>query len=122
MKQPFDAIVWWEIRRIPYNLILLVAGILTIAIILFIGGHFVKPGEDVIEPLGMLFGGICYGIAANLLYTLSWITEILWSGGDTSRTQVLRSKVFRKGLIFSIIITFLPAVLIPAAWVIFGVR
>jgi hypothetical protein len=122
MKQPYDAILWWEIRRIPYNLILLAVGIITIVALELIGGYFIKPGEDVIEPPVILLSGICYGIMANLLYTLSWITEILWSGGDTSRTQALRAKIFRRGVIFSAAVTFLPAILIPAAWIIFGVK
>ena len=120
MKPPFDAIVWWESRRILYNLMLLVSGAASFAVILLIGARLVNPGEDVVEPLAVVFGGVMYFLGANLLYTLGWITELLWSGGDTSRTEARRPAVYRKGVIFSIALTFLPAILVPLLWWAFG--
>lgn len=120
VKRPWDAIVWWEFRRIPFNLVLLVAGITVIIIVGSIGSQLVRPGEDVEEPLGLILGGIVYGLTANVFYTLGWITELLWSGGDTGRTEAMRPKLFRLGLIFSAFITFLPAILIPLVWAIWG--
>ena len=87
MKIAWDAILWWEKRRIPYNLIILVAGVIAIALIEVVGGRLVHPGEDAIEPVAMLIGVVAYALAANLCYTFSWITEIAWSQGDTSRTE-----------------------------------
>ena len=120
MKRPWDAIVWWEKRRIAFNLILFALGMVSVLVVELIGSHFVKPGEDVEEPLVLLFGVIGYGIAANICYSLGWITELLWSGGDTVRTEAHRSKVFRLGMIVSAVLTLLPAVLIPPAWAILG--
>src|SRR4051812_24880410 len=122
MKRPWDAIAWWEIRRIPFNLLVLAAGVLSILIIELIGTRLVKPGEDVEEPIGILMAVAAYAVAANLCYTLSWITELIWSRGDTSRTESTRPKLFRAGLIFSAALTLLPAILIPAAWLIFGFK
>jgi hypothetical protein len=122
MKRPWDAIAWWEIRRIPFNLLVLAAGALSILIIELIGTRLVKPGEDVEEPIGMLIAVAAYAVAANLCYTLSWITELVWSRGDTSRTESRRPKIFRAGLIFSAALTLLPAILVPAAWLIFGFK
>ncbi len=120
MKQPWDAIVWWEIRRIPYNAALALLGMMTIVVVLWIGSYFTLAGEDVEEPAGLIVGGILYGLAANAFYTLGWISELLWSGGDTARTESVRSRVFLIGLIASCTITLLPAVLIPSLWLIFG--
>jgi hypothetical protein len=120
MKRPWDAIVWWEIRRVPYNLLVGLLGVFTFIVIELIGSHFVSPGEDVEEPLGVFLGVIAYGILANIFYTLGWISELLWSGGDTTRTEAMRRKVFWVGVIFSAVLTLLPAALIPAAWMIFG--
>lgn len=53
-------------------------------------------------------------------YCLGWVTELLWSGGDTSRTAPLRKRVFRVGIWFSVGVTLLPAVLVPVMWAIFG--
>jgi hypothetical protein len=119
MQRPYDAVIWWEIRRIPFNAILLVTGICSFAVIEFIGASLVKPGEDVVEPLVAIFGGIFYVIMANLCYTLGWATELLWSGGDTRVTEAARPIIYRRGLLLSIAITAAPGVLVPLAWAIF---
>jgi hypothetical protein len=119
-KRPWDAILWWEIRRIPYNLLLLLLGGFTGIVIQLVGTHFAEPGEDIVEPLAMLFGAIAFGVFANIFYTFGWTTELLWCWGDTRRTEMTRPKVFRVGMIVSSIITVLPAILIPVAWFIFG--
>jgi len=121
MKAPWDTIVWWEIRRIPYNLMLLVLGICTIAIVETIGGHYANPGEDVEEPLGIIFGAIVYGVVANVCYTLGWITEILWLGtGPDDTKKIRRTRIFWAGVVLSACLTLLPAILLPVLWAIFG--
>lgn len=120
MKRPWDAIVWWELRRVPYNAALAVLGAITISVVLLVGSRFVAAGEDVEEPLGLFVGAVLYGLAANVFYTLGWISELLWSAGDTSRTELFRKRVFFIGLIASCVITLLPAVLLPVLWLTFG--
>ena len=122
MKQPWDSIAWWEVRRIPYNLAVAAAGTVTVIAVIGIGSVFVRTGEDVIEPLGLLAGGVVFGILANLLYTLGWISELLWSGGDTARTESLCPRVFWLGLIGSVLLTLAPAVLMPLLWMVFHVH
>jgi hypothetical protein len=101
VRRPYDAIVWWELRRISYNGILLAVGACSFGIIEGVGSLFVRPGEDVVEPLGLIFGGIAFVVGANACYTLGWITELLWSGGDTARTKDVRPTVYRRGVILS---------------------
>ena len=122
MKRPWDAIVWWEKRRIPFNALVCIAGIASILIIELVGSHLVRPGEDAEEPFGIIIGAVAYGIAANICYSFGWITELPWSGGDTVRTEALRPKIFRFGLLFSIARTLLPSVLVPLAWAIWGFK
>jgi hypothetical protein len=113
---------WWELRRIPFNIFVLVTGVLSGGIIMLTGSYFAEPHEDVIEPLLMLFGAIGYGVFANLAYTLGWVTELLWSWGDTERTEPMRSRIFWIGTVFSVAVTLLPAFLIPLIWIVFGFR
>jgi len=120
MRRPWDSVIWWELRRIPFNILMLVAGALSGAAIVLIGSHFALPGEDIIEPLLMFFGAIAYGVFANLAYTLGWITELLWSWGDTERTEAMRPRIFWVGVAFSVTLTLLPALLVPLIWIIFG--
>lgn len=115
MKRPWDAIVWWEIRRIPFNLLVLAVGLVTYLIVAFAGSRMLGPDADFGNPfLGVIF----YAIGANLCYTLGWITELLWAWGNTAQTETIRPKVFRAALIFSAILTLLPAIVLPLIWVI----
>jgi hypothetical protein len=120
MRRPWDAIIWWELRRIPFNILILIVGVVSLGSIILIGSYFVRPGEDVIEPLFALFGAVVYGVLANLAYTLGWVTELLWSWGDTQRTELLRRRVFWLGVAFSVGLTLLPGVLVPLIWIVFG--
>jgi len=113
MKRPWDAVVWWEIRRIPFNLAIFVVGFVSGTIIAFAGGRMLGQDADFGNPF---IGIILYGLAANLCYKLGWITELLWAWGDTARTEKIRPKVFRVGLIFSASLTLLPAVVLPLVW------
>jgi hypothetical protein len=97
-------------------------GVLSLLSILFVGSYYVRPGEDVIEPFGMIAGVVAYGLLANIAYTLGWVTDLLWSWSDTERTERRRPLIFWMGVTFSIAVTLLPAVIIPLLWVVFGFR
>lgn len=57
----WEIILWWEIRRILYNVIMLLAGCLSFCI-----GYVTIPLIYLVIGLGL-----------NILYTLSWIVEII---------------------------------------------
>ena len=122
MRLPRDSIVWWEARRILFNVIVFITGIVNTGIYIFICSRWVPAGEDVFEPPFLVILMLAYGIAANVFYTLGWITETIWSGGDTTRTQAMRPKVFWLGIIFSICVTFLPAIFAFLLWVVRGFK
>lgn len=122
MKIPWDCIIWWEKRRPYFNALLLVAGIVAIAIVELVGDRLVKPGEDIEEPFGLIIGAVAFAIGANVCYSLRWVTELLWSGGDTSKTESLRPRIFRMGVWFSVAVTFLPAVATFFAWSLSGFK
>jgi hypothetical protein len=120
MSPAFEVVWWWERRRIVFNVAVLAAGIVSGFSVLLIGSRFVPSGEDVIEPPAIFAGVAAYAFLANACYCLGWVTELLWSGGDTSRTAQLRGRVFRVGIWFSVGVTLLPAVLAPITGAIFG--
>ncbi len=120
MRPSLQAILWWELRRPLYNVAVLAAGVVSALTIVLIGSRHLHPGEELIEPLAGFFGVVAYAIAANVLYCLGWITELLWSGGDTTRTAQRRGRVLRVGIWFSVALTLLPAVLVPTIWAVFG--
>jgi hypothetical protein len=113
-----EAIVWWEARRIPYNLIVgstgivtcVVVGVIAVAAQEFFNSDFGVPDP----PLFALFGVILYGILANVCFTAGWIVELFlrrFSPREADRFAI--SGLFY-GVIFSVLLTLAPAVLVGA--------
>jgi magnesium-transporting ATPase (P-type) len=98
-------ILWWELRRILYNIIVLIAGIISLFLMLFFASNKIKleAGEDFIEPISF----IIFAFLSNVFYTLGWITEIF-----TERSLDYGRKMFKTGLYFTLICMFIP----PLIW------
>ena len=122
MDRPGDAIVWWERRRIAFNVVILFAGAFTLLILQILAAILARFGADVIRPTGILSFVLFYLLGVNICYTLGWVSELLWSDGDTARTELLRPAVYRLGLAFSVAITLLPAIFVPVFCFMQGVR
>jgi hypothetical protein len=116
--RPIEIVLWWEIRRIPYNLVVGATGAISLVLVfLFLtwSGEL-KPGEDLIEPLAL----IAAPFAVNFCYTAGWIVELmLW----VIRKRDVRSGpiLFVLGTGFSIIVVAIPSVIAGAAFLIRGV-
>ena len=118
---PVDVVLWWEARRIPYNLIVGAVGVVSLVLgYLFCtacGG--MQPGEDFEEPLGL----IAAAFIINFLYIGGWVSELLlrliW--GPKPRTGPI---LFIVGTAFSILIASLPGVIWGLIWFLrlFGVK
>ncbi len=70
----WGVVAWWEMRRIPFNIIIGVYGAMCLVIFfsaITTSGHL-QPGEDAVEPLALLTAP--FGI--NVLYTLGWLVEV----------------------------------------------
>ena len=105
-------ILWWESKRIRYNLIVGLTGISSIVLVLVAGSAAVKPGVDFEEPIALIFGPIVFGIMANVCYTAGWIVDIGFYRAAP------RFKLFQFGLIFSIVVAGLPGLWAVIAWLI----
>jgi hypothetical protein len=74
------------------------------------GGKAVKPGVDFEEPIMMIIGPMIYAVCANLGFTLGWIVDTsLYTGGP-------RNRLWKAGLIFSLVLTALPGIWAVIAW------
>jgi len=73
-QSPWQVVVWWEKRRIPFNIVIGSYAVVCLAGFLWaiITSGTLKPGEDAIEPLALLVAPL--GI--NILYTLGWLVEL----------------------------------------------
>jgi len=112
-------VLWWEARRVPYNVIVGMVGLLTSAVMVMVAFICESRGGAPIglpdPPAFALVGILLYGILANVCYTGGWITELLvaklWSV-DTARFGPI---AFILGTGFSVLVTLIPAGLIVAA-------
>jgi hypothetical protein len=68
---------WWEKRRIVFNFLVGIIGIVAWLLVLFAGSAAVKPGDDFEEPIAMMLGPLVYAILANICYTSGGIFDVL---------------------------------------------
>src|SRR6185503_20909678 len=68
-----DIILWWELRRIPYNLIVGPTGLISLLLFYFFISrtNALKPGEDAVEPIALLAAPV----VMNICYTAGWVVE-----------------------------------------------
>jgi hypothetical protein len=112
---PFQVIGWWELRRVPYNVVVGATGILSVAIMAAVA--FVC--EKVVgEPIGMpdppiiaVVGIFVYGVMANVCFTGGWALELFLAQAWGLRPARFRPVAFGLGLLGSVFITLSPAVL-----------
>ena len=109
---PVDLIVWWELRRIPYNLTVGAAGFVTcgslVGIALIRSSTLASNEANFGSPFFGIFSVALYAIMANICYTAGWISELMvrrfW--GDVHKQ--FGEIVFISGFVFSFALTLLP--------------
>jgi hypothetical protein len=106
-----DLMRWWEGRRIRFNLLVGIIGFITWWLVLVAGSAAVKPGIDFEEPIAMIIGPFFYAILANICYTLGPLFDFIRNDGTPSK------RLFKTGLIFSLVLTSLPGLWAVVAWV-----
>ncbi len=87
----YEIILWWELRRIPYNLIMYFAGLLSFYI------------SYVSIPLIY----VLMGLAFNIVYTFGWIFELLIIRKEDGEKRIKYPKyIFVWYLVLSVVIVF----------------
>jgi hypothetical protein len=69
-KSNKDVIRWWEQRRIFYNAVMLVAGLITIMLAILLNEIAFADLVNALPPV------LIFALSANLFYTLGWMIEI----------------------------------------------
>jgi hypothetical protein len=114
-ERTWDVIVWWESRRIPYNLIVGATGVASAIVMLLTGlvtEHVVGDAIGVPEsPLFAIFAVIIYGIMANICFTGGWILELLSHRIWGARAEAFGEIAFTWGTLCSVLLTLIPAAL-----------
>lgn len=109
-----EIIKWWELRRIPFNIAVGITGVFTCVVILIVATVSSSTfGESLglPDPPGIaIFGIIGYCIVANLCFTCGWVVEILVRTIWQEKAGAFAQISFSLGLLFSILLTLVPAV------------
>ncbi len=115
-RKATSIIGWWEKRRLPFNLAVGTAGIVSLGISYLFAA---------LPPGGILFPGmipwqpvVAFAVMANACYLLGPIAEIaiekLWGRQVLPTGPVL----YRMGLTFSVGLALFPALLMTIFWVV----
>ncbi|MBK8500781.1 MAG: hypothetical protein IPL46_00475 [Saprospiraceae bacterium] len=96
----WDIVKWWEIRRVPCNLLIMVIISIDLNVIEKFGD--LKAGEDPIEPVSIW----AIFIAANFFYCLGWMAESV-----RPNDLDYGPKLLKWGILFSIALLLLPSLL-----------
>jgi hypothetical protein len=105
----WGVVAWWEVRRIPFNVIVGLYGLLCLVAFFWAittSGHL-QPGEDAVEPLALLAAP--FGI--NILYTLGWLVEVPIRLAVSNLTPRFGPTLLKVGLGFGLFLITLPAAL-----------
>ena len=107
----WQIIGWWETRRVPFNLIVGIVGILTIAsglLAMSIANAFLEtPIHRPDPPLFLLV--FLYAVVVNLFYTGGWFAELVYRRLWRTAQGELAVLSFRLGLLLTILVTLLPS-------------
>lgn len=114
-ERALDIIIWWEWRRIAYNLILGVTGAVSAIIILLTGLLTEHAGGEAIyaagSPLFELLAVILYAIIANVCFTGGWILELVSRRIWRTRAEAFGEIALTWGTLCSVLLTLIPAAL-----------
>lgn len=117
----WQVILWWEIRRIPYNVVVGVWGLVCLAIfyVAIQASGELKPGEDAEEPIVL----IAAPFLVNACYTLGWLVELtLRRLFPALRDESTGPKLMKVGFVFSLAVVTLPAAIWTAIWAVRAVH
>src|SRR6185295_17843168 len=89
-----DIILWWELRRLPYNVIVGATGLLSLPLFYFFISRTgaILRGDDAFEPIALLAAPV----VMNICYTAGWVVEGFF--GKAHSDEVLGPKLLRSGL------------------------
>jgi hypothetical protein len=105
----WQIILWWEKRRLLYNVLLLVIGIAALIGFEYLMDKSIPVGQDAEEPFGLFLGVAAYAFMPNVCYTLGWLIELAYRKADPIAARRRAKWMYRAGFIFSCVLTTAPA-------------
>ena len=111
----YDVIVWWELRRIPYNLIVGIGGMAAVVLYIYIDTLPPQLPADQrdFDYFLAIFGG---AVAANILYTGGWVCEIVLRSLTRQQIRWFGPVMLSLGLLLSLAAPVLGVTLNAFLW------
>ncbi|MGD2067732.1 MAG: hypothetical protein PVI57_03540, partial [Gemmatimonadota bacterium] len=106
---------WWERRRLPYNLIVGSAGLVSTAYVSLLN---VTVWGQPLALRGLLPLIVAFGVGANVCYALGPVVEAAVEKLSRGRVLPVGPALYRMGLTFSVGLALFPALLATLALVI----
>ncbi len=109
-----SVITWWELRRIPYNLVVGVSGL--VGLLLFLWFNALPPKlvpKPIVDPLSV----ILFGVGANFFYTAGWVAELIARALWPERARSLGPQLLILGSLLSIMLALFPGLAGFVFWV-----
>jgi hypothetical protein len=106
-----NIVAWWELRRIAFNALVGAVGAVSFIVNLWLWITYIqKPGED--DGFNPALSVVLFAILANIFYTSGWIVEGLCLAIRRHGSPEIGPRLFKLGLIFSLILASLPGLLL----------
>jgi hypothetical protein len=113
---PARIVAWWEFRRLPYNMIVGMTGMLSAGIMITTAVMCVHHGGAPIGlphgPIVALLGVVLFAVVANVCYTGGWITELLVAKVWHAESPRFGPIAFTLGTAFAVLATLAPAAVV----------
>lgn len=104
---PWSVVVWWEVRRLSFNLIVGAYGVFCFVVFIYAitsSGHL-QAREDAVEPIALLAAPL----GVNALYTLGLLAEVSTRLLVPALSPGFGPLLLKLGLGMGILLTILPA-------------
>jgi hypothetical protein len=115
-SHPAHVVAWWELRRLPYNMIVAATAALSLFVFFAVGFTCERatgvPLGFPRPPLLVAVAVLAYGIVVNAFYTGGWILELLVAKLWRVSTPVFGPIAFTIGTAVSVVVTLVPAGLV----------
>ncbi len=117
-RSVLQIILWWELRRILYNLVVGFTGLLGLVLSDFAIIKFIIENGD--DPPGI---GPVTVFLMNVSYTAGWVVEVTFRRAHDDTPAWVGPLLFKIGLVFSMVLVLMPSLvlgLVRLKWALMG--
>lgn len=118
-KPWLKVVLWWEFRRILYNFILIISGIIALTIL----GLIVQDLTSSFSPPIFFFMATgVFILVANVFYTLGWIFQLITRKSSNVFIKKITPRLLIYGIAFSFFIQLIPSISAATYTIVTGKR